>query len=63
MLNACTVSFHTAGAGGGGINTTSSIITSDLFPLKQRGLVNSASGVVWAVSAPQLRRRPGSSPD
>lgn len=44
-----------AGAGGGGIMTTGSIVVSDLFPLKQRGLVGSVSGAVWAVSLVPLR--------
>ncbi|ORY86742.1 major facilitator superfamily domain-containing protein [Leucosporidium creatinivorum] len=38
-----------AGAGGGGIMTTGSIVVSDLFPLKQRGLVGSVSGAIWAL--------------
>ncbi|GAA5825920.1 hypothetical protein JCM11251_000053 [Rhodosporidiobolus azoricus] len=38
-----------AGAGGGGMNTTSSVITADLFPLKQRGLVGSISTAIWAI--------------
>ncbi|BGP42556.1 hypothetical protein JCM10450v2_006660 [Rhodotorula kratochvilovae] len=38
-----------AGAGGGGMNTTSTVISSDLFPLKQRGLLGSISTCIWAV--------------
>lgn len=38
-----------AGAGGGGMNTTGSIIISDLFTLKQRGLVGAISTMTWAV--------------
>ncbi|ORY92960.1 vacuolar amino acid permease [Leucosporidium creatinivorum] len=40
-----------AGAGGGGISTTSSIIVCDLFHLKQRGLVGSVSNSIWALGA------------
>ncbi|GAA5864308.1 hypothetical protein JCM8547_005781 [Rhodosporidiobolus lusitaniae] len=38
-----------AGAGGGGMNTTSTVIASDLFPLKQRGLLGSISTAIWAI--------------
>ncbi|GAA5995861.1 uncharacterized protein JCM10292_004793 [Rhodotorula paludigena] len=38
-----------AGAGGGGINTTSTVISADLFPLKQRGLLGSISTCIWAI--------------
>ncbi|GAA5864305.1 hypothetical protein JCM8547_005780 [Rhodosporidiobolus lusitaniae] len=38
-----------AGAGGGGINTTSSVIAADLFPLKQRALISSISTAISAI--------------
>ncbi|KAI5477489.1 vacuolar amino acid permease [Pseudohyphozyma bogoriensis] len=38
-----------AGAGGGGISTTSSVVMSDLFSLKQRGLVGAVGTMIWAV--------------
>ncbi|GAA6041495.1 hypothetical protein JCM8097_001905 [Rhodosporidiobolus ruineniae] len=38
-----------AGAGGGGMNTTSTVIGADLFPLKQRGLLGSISTAIWAI--------------
>ncbi|KAI5478849.1 vacuolar amino acid permease [Pseudohyphozyma bogoriensis] len=40
-----------AGAGGGGIATTGSVITSDLFSLKERGLVGAVGTIIWAVGA------------
>ncbi|GAA6007174.1 hypothetical protein JCM10207_001533 [Rhodosporidiobolus poonsookiae] len=38
-----------AGAGGGGMNTTSTVIGADLFPLRQRGLLGSISTAIWAI--------------
>ncbi|BGP19085.1 hypothetical protein JCM10213v2_007172 [Rhodosporidiobolus nylandii] len=38
-----------AGAGGGGMNTTSTVIAADLFPLKQRGLLGGISTAIWAI--------------
>ncbi|GAA5836626.1 hypothetical protein JCM9279_000448 [Rhodotorula babjevae] len=38
-----------AGAGGGGMNTTSSVIAADLFPLRERGLLGGISTTLWAL--------------
>lgn len=38
-----------AGSGGGGLSVTSAVITSDLFSLKQRGLVGGVQTGLWAV--------------
>ncbi|SCZ95922.1 BZ3500_MvSof-1268-A1-R1_Chr8-1g09884 [Microbotryum saponariae] len=37
-----------AGCGGGGMTTTSAVITADLFSLKDRVLIGGVSSVVWA---------------
>ncbi|SCV67036.1 BQ2448_5682 [Microbotryum intermedium] len=40
-----------AGCGGGGMMTTSAVITADLFSLKDRVLIGGISSVVWASGA------------
>lgn len=45
-----------AGIGGGGMLTTSSIIASDLFPLRSRGLVQAISGLTWSVRCGGMRQ-------
>lgn len=49
MLLTCLISFYTSiaiqGAGGGGILSLTGIITSDLVPLKERGLFGGITGM------------------
>ncbi|KAK4057508.1 hypothetical protein OIO90_001577 [Microbotryomycetes sp. JL221] len=38
-----------AGIGGGGMQTTLAVVISDLFPLRERALVSSIGGFLWAL--------------